>query len=463
MGTEEYADRRKALKNQIKTGVIILCGNNLIPRNYEGNPLPFRQDSTFLYYLGINTPNCYFILNCDKNEETLFGKNFSIDDQIWSGPQLSISDLADKAGIAKSFPLTQLNSIVSQLRKNKQKIHFLPPYPSNRQILLSELLNIPVSEITQHCSDELIQAVIAQRAIKSENEVIEIEKVLTDVTRPMHIKAMQMALPGIYENEIVAAISKILKESDLDFAYSPICSVHGEILHNEHHKNKLEKGQLLLIDAGAESSLHYASDITRTIPVGGKFTAQQKEIYDIVLSTEQNTIKKIQAGIKYAELHQAAALEITRGLIALDIMKGDPQEAVKAGAHALFFPHGLGHMMGLDVHDMEDLGEDLVGYEKGIKRSNQFGTSYLRLARALQPGFVITVEPGIYFIPTLINIWRSKKKFENYINYSKLETYKNFGGIRIEDNVLVESSGCRVLGISIPKSQTGIEKIMEFR
>ncbi len=463
MDTQEYIKRRRILREQIKTGKIILFGNRLIPRNYTGNPLPFRQDSSFLYYVGIDTPNYFFLLDCDNNEEILFGDPLTIDDQIWSGPQLSLQNLADKAGIKKVLPASDFNSIVSQLKKNKQEIHYLPAYPTDRQIFLSKVLEIPVLEISNHCSTDLIQAIVEQRSVKSETEIDEIEKVLNNVTLPMHIQAMKMAFPGIYEYEIVAEMTKIVKGSDLEFAYSPICSVHGEILHNEHHTNKIREGQLLLIDAGAESNMHYASDITRTIPVGGKFSMQQKEIYGLVLAVEEDIIRKIKPGIKYADLHHQASLQITKGLINLGIMKGEPEDAVEAGAHALFFPHGLGHMMGLDVHDMEDLGENYVGYEENMKRSDQFGTANLRLSRTLQPGFVLTVEPGIYFIPILIDIWQSDKKFEEFINYSKLEAYKNFGGIRIEDNVLVKSTGYRVLGSPIPKSITEVEQLMTVK
>ena len=460
MNTQEYIKRRRILREQIKTGTVLLFGNRLLPRNYSGNPLPFRQDSTFLYYVGIDTPNYFFLMDCNNDEEILFGDPLTIEDQIWVGPQLSLQDIADQAGIKKVFPAPDFVSIVSQMKKNKITIHYLPAYPPDRQIFLSEVLEIPVTEISRHCSIDLIQAIVKQRSVKSEIEIAEIEKVLKDVTLPMHIQAMKMAFPGIFECEIVAELTKIVKGSDLEFAYSPICSVHGEILHNESHTNKINEGQLLLIDAGAESNMHYASDITRTIPVGGKFTKPQKEIYALVLATEEDTIRKIKPGIKYADLHFQASLQITKGLIHLGIMKGDPENAVEVGAHALFFPHGLGHMMGLDVHDMEDLGENYVGYEENTQRSNQFGTAYLRLGRTLQPGFVLTVEPGIYFNPLLIDIWKSEKKFEEFINYSKLEAYKNFGGIRIEDNVVVESTGCRILGSPIPKSIAEIEQLM---
>ncbi|MBA7518386.1 Xaa-Pro aminopeptidase [subsurface metagenome] len=458
--TKEYIRRRQVLRNKIETGIIVLCGNNMIARNYPGNLLPFRQDSNFLYYLGIDIPGCMCIIDCDNDVDILFGNDPGIDDQIWRGSYKKMQDIADKAGVKKVFSLSKIKDAISKARKTNQRIHFLPPYPTDRQILLSELIGIPLSEISKKSSVELIQAVITQRSVKSEEEVIQIEEALNKATGPMHQKAMRMAFPGVYEYQIVAEMNKIAKACDLDFAYPVICSVHGEILHNEFHRNQLEKDQLLLIDAGAESSMHYASDITRTIPVGGRFNEKQKEIYAIVLSAEVHAIDRIKPGIKYADLHREAALMITQGLKTIGIMKGEPEEAVEKGAHALFFPHGLGHMMGLDVHDMEDLGENFVGYGNEVKRSSQFGTAYLRLARSLQPGFVLTVEPGIYFIPTLIDLWRSEKKFEKYINYSIVEAYKKLGGIRIEDNILVHSSGCKVLGNPIPKFPAEIEKFM---
>jgi Xaa-Pro aminopeptidase len=460
MESNEYIKRRAILRDRVKTGVILLCGNSPVPRNYPGNPYPFRQDSTFLYYTGIDAPGYHYLLDCDKNEEILFGKEAGIDDQIWSGPQITHRDLSDQTGIKKVMPVSKLNSTVAKFLPGKKTIHYLPPYPHERKLFLSELLGKKVPEICANSSVILIRAVVSQRSVKSGQEVSQIEKVLSNVTGPMHRQAIKKTLPGTYEFEVVAEMSNLMKRSDLEYAYFPICSVRGEILHNESHKNQLSEGDLLLIDAGAESSMHYASDITRTIPVSGKYSDRQSEIYNLVLTTEQHTIEKIRPGVAYADLHQEAALEITDGLIALGLMKGNALEAVREGAHALFFPHGLGHMMGLDVHDMEDLGEDYVGYDGSAERSGQFGTAYLRLAKTLQPGFVLTVEPGIYFIPALIDLWKSQKKFEHFIHYSNVEKYRNFGGIRIEDNVVVENDGGRILGNPIPKLQSDIEQLM---
>ncbi|MBN1598187.1 MAG: aminopeptidase P family protein [Bacteroidales bacterium] len=459
MNIQDYIKRRNNLKEKVKEGIIFLSGNSLVPRNYPSNPFSFRQDSTFLYYTGIDLPDFYLIIDCDKSEEILFGNELTTEDTVWSGAKESIKEIANKTGIKCTKSVSELSNTIINAKSKNRKIHFLPPYPGSRQILLSKLMGLDIEKLIENTSRELIEAVISQRSVKSDKEVLQIENALNDVTGPMHIKAMQMAQPGIYEYEIVAEMNRMAKLKNIDFAYPVICSVYGEILHNDTHGNKLQKGQLLLIDAGAENQLHYASDITRTTPVGGKFDSRQKAIYEIVLNTQEQAIESVKPGVKYLDIHIEAAKNITSGLKDLGLIKGNIEEAVQAGAHALFFPHGLGHMLGLDVHDMEDLGENLVGYDKNIKRSSQFGTAYLRLARTLEPGFVITVEPGIYFIPQLISLWRTGKKFNDFINYPESEKFLDFGGIRIEDNVLVINGGHKVLGNKIPKSVTDIENI----
>jgi Xaa-Pro aminopeptidase len=338
-------------------------------------------------------------------------------------------------------------------------VHFLDPYIAERKIQLSQLLDLPLSKLASDSSEELKRAIISQRSIKSAEEIEEIELALNQVTGPMHVMAMQKARTGIYEYEIVAEMQRMAIAKGLEFAYPIICSVRGETLHNESYHNRLQKDQLLLIDSGVESPLHYASDITRTTPVDGKFNTRQKEIYSIVLKAQSEAIDAIQPNAKYIDIHLLAAKQITYGLTELGLMKGNAEEAVQSGAHALFFPHGLGHMMGLDVHDMEDLGEDLVGYDKETQRSTQFGTAYLRMGKTLQPGNVITVEPGIYFIPPLMDKWRSEKKFTDFINYDRLSAYYSFGGVRIEDNVMITSDGKKILGNAIPKGIKEIEEI----
>lgn len=442
------------------TGIIVIFGNRHQPRNYPSNILPFRQDSNFLYYTGIDIPGLICSIDCDANQEFLFGTEPTVEDKIWSGYLEPISSLAQKAGISSSKSLNDFNSFIEEALKKGRKIHYLPPYPNDRLLLLSELLNKSPDEVKSGVSIELIRLIVNQRSYKSGEEVGEIEWALENITAPMHILAMKMATPGNHESHIVAEMIKMAKRHNVDHAYPAICSIHGETLHNESYPNTLKEGNLLLVDAGAESLKHYASDITRTVPVGGKFSSFQRDIYELVLTAQEKAISEIKPDIPYLDIHLNTAMLIAAGLKDLGLMRGDIEAAVYRGAHALFFPHGLGHMMGLDVHDMEDLGEDYVGYSKSIKRSKQFGLAYLRLARKLEPGFVITVEPGIYFIPSLIDLWQTEKKFMDFIDYNKLLKYRHFGGIRIEDNILVTDKGNRVLGPKIPKTCSEIEELV---
>jgi Xaa-Pro aminopeptidase len=457
--TKTYKERRITLLKEVKSGFILLAANKLMPRNYPGNVLPFRQDSNFLYYTGLNLPGLYCILDCETGNEILCGEEPTLEDTIWSGPLPRLKELAERAGIHSILPADKLSKFINEVFRNKQFVHYLPPYSADRLNELSVLFASNTDEIRKNISQDLIHAVIKQRMIKSEDEVAEIEDVLTRVTGPMHLAAMMKAKPGIYEYEIAAEMHKMAFQHNLEQAFSIICSIRGEVLHNISYSNKLKEGQLLLVDAGVESGLHYASDITRTTPVGGRFTSKQREIYEIVLSAQMHAIGLIKPGIKYREIHLNAARKMVDGLKLIGLMRGDTEEAVNEGAHTMFFPHGLGHMMGLDVHDMEDLGENSVGYGEGLERSKQFGTAYLRLARSLEMGFVLTVEPGIYFIPSLIQLWDSEKKFEQFICYPKVREYLNFGGIRIEDDILVTKTGSRVLGAPIAKTISEIEAL----
>ena len=455
--SEDYKKRRAELINSVGDGIILLCSNVLLARNYKGNPLPFRQDSTFLYYTGLEYPHMMALLDADSGDEILIGNEPGIEDAIWSGPQKSLGERADNAGFKQHYSYAWLTDYLNKARK--RRVHFLPAYTAERKLLLATILHISPDQVEQAYSVPLIKSVIKQRSIKSTDEVNEIEMALDQVTGPMHIQCMKMAREGTYEHELVAEMLRSAKAKDMEFAYNIICSVRGETLHNEQHHNQLKSGQLVLIDAGVESKMHYASDITRTTPVNGKFTSQQKDIYALVLKAQLEAIEMIKPGIAYKQIHLHTAKIIAEGLIQLGIMKGNADEAVNAGAHALFFPHGLGHMIGLDVHDMEDLGEDYVGYGEETERSGQFGLAYLRLVRKLNEGFVLTVEPGIYFIPALIAKWRKEKHCKEYIEFSKLDQYTDFGGIRIEDNILVTESGYRILGNPIPKAVDEIENI----
>lgn len=435
---------------------MLLLGNDESPRNYEANPYPFRQNSHILYYSGINIPDVAIVLAPD--EECLFGPSDSLDELIWNGPQPSLDDLAEAAGIARHAPFSDLPKYLKKLKNSGISLHYPPPYRAGQTQRLAELLDISPEGLGLEASPLLVKAIIEMRSIKSGEEVAEIEKALA-VSRRMYLAAMSATRPGIPEAEIAGIIQGEALKSDAAQSYLPIVSTQGEVLHNNSYSNILEDGDLLLIDAGAESPGFYASDITRCLPVSGRFDERQKGIYNVVLEAQLAAIRCAAPGVPNLDVHRAAALAIIKGLCALGLMRGDPEEALAQGAHALFFPHGIGHMLGLDAHDMEDLG-DAVGYAPGEKRSNQFGLAYLRLARKLEPGFVITIEPGIYFIPALIADWEGQKRHENFIDYGKVKGYLGFGGIRIEDDLLITESGNRVLGAGIPKTVEEVEAAM---
>jgi Xaa-Pro aminopeptidase len=453
-----YINRRNILKKKIKTGLLLIPGNTEIPMNYPANTYRFRQDSTFLYYYGNDVPGLFGIIDADTGEEMLFGNDFEVDDIIWMGNQPTVKSLGAKSGVRKTGNLNQVREIISEAITKGRTVHFLPQYSAENKIMLSGLLGIKPEAINNFKSIPFIKAVVSQRSYKSAEEVREIEKAL-DISYEMHTYAMMSARPGIYEREISGTIDGFTYSMGEGNSFPTILSVHGETLHNHHHGNLMKSGNLLVNDSGAESLEHYASDITRTFPVSGKFTQKQKEIYQVVLDSQLAAIDAMKPGVKYRDVHLIAAKVIAAGLKNLGLMRGDIKEAVSNGAHALFFPHGLGHMLGLDVHDMEGLGENYVGYNEKIKRSSQFGLAYLRFAKELEPGFVLTVEPGIYFIPQLIDLWKSEKKHTQFINYGKVEQYKNFGGIRIEDDVLITRDGHRVLGKPIPKTIHDLEEI----
>ena len=453
-----YTQRRDRLKDQLQSGLILFLGNEESPMNYPANPYHFRQDSSYLYFFGLDFPSLAGVIDVDENRDIIFGNDVDIEDIIWMGFQPSMKERAEKVGVKETFSLDKLEETVQKAAQQGKKVHFLPPYRPETELKLSRLLGISPDEVNKNASMELIKAVVAQRSAKIIEEVEEIEKAHA-VTYEMHTTAMKMAKPGIYERDIAGRIEGIALSLGSSISFPIILTINGQILHNHYHGNMLEEGRLLVNDSGAESLLHYAADITRTIPVSGKFSQKQREIYEIVLSSQEAAIQSIRPDIKNRDIHLKTAKVIAEGLKGLEIMKGDTDEALQEGAHALFFPHGLGHQMGLDVHDMEDLGEDYVGYDEKTKRSDQFGIAYLRLAKELQPGYVVTVEPGIYFIPALIDKWKGEKKFTQFINYDKVEEYRDFGGVRIEDNVLVTEDGHRVIGKTIPKIPEDIEKI----
>ncbi|GAB4286336.1 MAG: aminopeptidase P family protein [Marinilabiliales bacterium] len=456
---EVYIKRRQKLKTLINSGIVLILGNTDSPMNYPANIYKFRQDSSFLYFFGLDIPNFAGVIDIDSDEEYIFGNDVDIDDIIWMGPQPLVKDLAANVGVYNSKPFDKLADYLNVAKSKGRIIHFLPPYRAENKLLLQEMLDIPPAKSKELASKELVKAVISLREIKEDIEIQHIESIM-DVAFEMHTTAMKMAKPGIYERQVAGRIEGIALENGGTVSFPVILTIHGETLHNHYHGNLLKENDLMLVDAGFESPLHYATDHTRTVPVGGKFTQKQKEIYQIVLNANNAATQMIRPGEYYRAIHLHAAKVITQGLIDLGLMKGDPDEAVKAGAHAMFFPHGLGHMMGLDVHDMEDLGENLVGYDDETQRSNQFGTAYLRMGKKLKPGFVITNEPGIYFIPALIDKWYNEKINHEFINFDKVNEYRDFGGIRLEDDILVTENGSKNLGKQrIPIEIDDIENI----
>ncbi|MFO7721602.1 MAG: aminopeptidase P family protein [Bacteroidales bacterium] len=454
-----YSARRAALKAATGSGLILLPGNTEVPFNYPANAYHFRQDSDFLYFFGHDIPGLAGVIDVDQDQEVLFGDDLEIDDIIWMGPQEEMASKAARVGVKHAQPFAKLAEVLAEAKKKGRTIHFLPPYRAENKLLLFRLLGIHPDEQKGSASVALIRAVVNLRSVKDELEILELEKAAA-IGYEMHTTAMKLAVPGALEMEIAGIMEGIALKHGGAVSFPIILSQNGETLHNHDHSQVLQEGRLLLVDAGAEAPSHYASDYTRTIPVGGKFTTRQREIYEIVLKANNSAFKRIKPGIPYKEIHLHACTKIAAGLTELGLMKGEPEAAVAAGAHALFLPHGLGHMMGLDVHDMEGLGENYVGYNEKMERSKQFGTAYLRMARELEPGFVITNEPGIYFIPALIDLWKKEKKFPQFINYDLVETYKGFGGIRLEDDILVTPDGCTFIGKRVPVTPEQIEEVV---
>ncbi len=454
--SEIFKQRRNRIRESIGGGMILWIGHVLQPRNYADNAYPFRQNSHFLYYTGLSKPDLAMLSFPEPDYDILFSKPTSIDDIVWSGPQPSRIELAREAGIDTVEDMDRLEEYLAKARRQGTKVHYLPPYQYSALFRTAQLQNMEVGEVIGNVSQLLMEQVAGQRSIKSDVEIAEIEDALA-ITDRMHRACMAAARPGARECEIAGMIQGIALSRDRQQAYDPIVTIHGEVLHNHSYDGILEEGQLLLNDSGAESPMYYASDITRTTPDGGRFTSVQAEVYQVVLRTQLGAIDLIRPGISFRDVHLGASRILAEGLTAMGLMKGNPSDAVEAGAHALFFPHGTGHMLGLDVHDMEDLG-DIVGYKKQEKRSGQFGLNFLRLSRPLEPGFVLTAEPGIYFIPALIDRWQGERLHKEFINYDKVNALRSFGGIRIEDNVLVTSTGARVLGPGIPKTIPEVEE-----
>ena len=454
---ETYIERRKLLKKQVGSGLLLFLGNEESAMNYPANTYHFRQDSSFLYFFGLDSPGLAAVVDIDESKAVLFGDDIGIEDIIWMGHLPKMKDRALEVGVRHTAPRSAFGDAVRKALAAGRPVHYLPPYRADSAQALSDLLGVPVKDLKSKASLELIKAVVDQRLFKSREEVREMEPALA-VTREMYLAAMKLAKPGRYEREVSGAMEGIALSRGMRLAFPPIVTINGQTLHNHYHGNMLVKGRLLVVDTGAESALSYACDITRTIPVGGRFNRRQKDVYEIVLAAQETAIRAMKPGVMFKDIHLATARVMASGLKDLGLLKGDVDAAVAAGAHALFFPHGLGHNMGLDVHDMEDLGENNVGYDKTVERSGQFGLAYLRMAKELRPGHVMTVEPGLYFIPALVEKWRKEKKFREFIAYDEVEKFLDFGGARIEDNVLITEKGHKVLGPPIPKTVADIEK-----
>ena len=459
---ETYVSRRAELKKLVKSGIIILFGNNDSPANYPNNAYsPFRQDSSFLYYFGQKRDGLVGIIDIDNDMETLIGDDISVEDIVWYGSVDSVHDMAQQVGVANTAPMKTLKTICNDALRQKRKIHFLPPYRFDIKLQVFDLLGIHPNQQKESASMDLIKAVVKMRSVKEPQEIEELERAAV-IGYKMHTTAMRMCKPGAIEQNIAGYLKGIAHGYGAMESFATILSQHGEIMHGAPSMNPLEDGRLLLVDAGAETINNYCSDNTRTMPVNGKFTQRQLEIYSIVEECHDYALKAARPGVKYWDVHFGVCRLMTDRLKELGLMKGDTDEAVAAGAHAMFLCHGLGHMMGMDVHDMENFDQINVGFDEETRPNlEQFGTNCLRMGRRLEEGFVVTDEPGIYFIPALIDDWRSKGLHKDFINYDMLETYKDFGGIRIEDDLLITKDGCRFLGKDrIPYHPKDVEEFM---
>lgn len=437
-------------------GIALFIGNVEAPMNYPSNTYHWRQDSDFLYFFGIDLPDLAGVIDFNSGDEIVFGNDFDVEDIIWMGPQPSIADLAAGAGISRTRPLSGLEDYLHDAHSAGRDIHFLPPYRAETKMTLGKLLKENPCQMRTNASESLIKSVVSLRSVKEEVEIAEIEKA-ADIACEMQTTAMKMCKPGVTEQEIFGTIEGIAWARGGGPSFPTILSINGQTLHNHFHGNILKEGRMMVTDCGAESMMHYAADLTRTTPVGGRFNHRQREIYEIVLRANTESIRLAGPGMSNRDLHLNACRIVATGLKDLGLMKGDVDEAVNEGAHALFMPHGLGHMLGFDVHDMEGLGENYVGYNDEVQRSEQFGLKSLRFALPYKPGHVFTVEPGIYFIPELFDQWKSGNKHTGFINYDQVEKYLDFGGVRIEDDVLITETGCRMLGKTAPKTVDEVE------
>nr|MBP7472284.1 aminopeptidase P family protein [Prevotella sp.] len=459
---ETYIQRRNELKKLVGKGIIIIFGNNDSPCNFTANGYyPFRQDSSFLYFFGLNRDGLIGVIDIDNDIETLVGDDIDIEDIVWYGNVESVHNMAEQVGVANTTPMKSFKTICNDAMAHKRKIHYLPPYRYDTKLLIFDLLGIHPNQQKLEASMPLINAVVKLRSTKSQEEIEELERAAV-IGYKMHTTAMKLTKAGVTEKFIGGHVDGIANSYGAMVSFPTIFSQHGEIMHGNPGMNILEDGRLVLCDAGAETMNNYCSDNTRTFPVNGKFTSRQLDIYKVVEECHDMTLKLAKPGVKYADVHFAVCRNIFNRMKELGLAKGDTEEAVKEGAHAMFLPHGLGHMMGMDVHDMESLDQINVGFDDEVRPNlEQFGTNCLRMGRRLQEGFVVTDEPGIYFIPALIDDWKATGHCKDFLNFDKLEEYKDFGGIRIEDDILITKEGCRFIGKDrIPYHPKDIEDFM---
>lgn len=458
-----YVERRNELKKLVGSGLIVLFGNNDSPANYPSNTYKFRQDSSFLYYFGLHRNGLVGVIDVDNDREYLVGDEIDIEDIVWYGSVTSVAEMAEMTGVARTAAMRELPAIVESAKAQGEEVHFLPPYRFDNQIQIMDLLGIHPSQQKAAASLKLIAAVVKMRTTKTEEEIAELERA-AEIGYEMHTTAMRLCRPGITEQYIGGMVDGIANAYGCMVSFQTIATQHGEVMHGNPSTAKLEAGRLMLVDAGAETNENYCSDNTRTTPVSGVFTQKQKDIYNIVVECHDHVLEVAKPGVKWWDVHFADCRIITERLQQLGLMKGDVEESLKAGAHAMFLPHGLGHSMGMDVHDMEGLGQVYVGFDNEVRPSTQFGTNALRFGRRLQKGFVVTDEPGIYFIPALIDDWKKNGTNAQFLNFDKIDEYRDFGGIRIEDDVLITDEGCRFIGSKrIPYHVEDVEEFMRSR
>ncbi len=440
-----YASRREVLRTKIGSGVILLPGNMPAPNNYPNNTYYFRQDSSFLYYFGLNIPSLVGVIDADTGEEMLFGDDFTVEDIIWTGPQPTLRELGAQVGIAAAHPMAELEKHLRKAIAQGRRIHYLPPYRGETKLQLSELLGIAPARLHEHKSVDLMLAVAEMREAKSAEEIDELERAFR-IGYDMHTLAMKMCRPGVIEREIAGAIEGVAKSAGAGVSFPSIVSQHGETLHNLCADGVLEEGRLLLCDAGGETVGNYCSDHTRTYPVSGRFTPKQREIYEIVLAAHDRVAAIVKPGMMYTDIHNAACLTLAEGLVGAGLVRGSAEDAVAAGAMTLFMPHGLGHGLGMDVHDCEAMGERSFDFSSIADRAAESATCIYRAAWRVRPGTVMSDEPGIYFIPALIDKCRAEGLYRGIVDYDRLDSYRDFGGIRIEDDLLLTDTGCRIIG-----------------